>query len=69
MYLEINAKYCRNFVKSKKRELTFSYESTIKITLPKWDSDTPLMKKVRFSFISDNLIKCDSKGETWIEVG
>ena len=30
VYLEINAKCCRNFVKSKKRKLTFMYESSIK---------------------------------------
>jgi len=52
-----------------KRELTFAYESTIKITLPEWDRVIPLMKKLRFSCMSDNLMKCDNKRETWIEVG
>jgi len=52
-----------------KRELTFACESTIKITIPEWDMAIPLMKKVRFSCMSDNIMKCDNKWKTWIEVG
>ena len=48
--------------------LTFTYESTIKCLL-EWDRVTPFMEKVRFSCMWDNLMKCHSKGETWIEVG
>ena len=62
-------KCCQNFVKSLKRELTFACESTIKITIPEWDMAIPLMKKVRFSCMSDNIMKCDNKWKTWIEVG
>ena len=49
VYLKINAKCCRNFIKSKKKELTSTSESIIKLYLPEWDKATPLMKKVRFS--------------------
>jgi len=69
VYLEANAKCCHNFVKFKKRQLSFTYQSTIKKCLPEWDRAIPLMKKVRFSCMSDNLIKCRSKWETWIKVG
>ena len=56
VYLEINVKCYWNFFKSKKRELTFTYEYTIKKCLTEWDRATPLMKKWGFlawnSFVS-----------------
>ena len=52
-----------------KRQITYTYQSTNKKCLLEWDMATPLIKKVRFSCMSDNLKKCHSKWETWIEVG
>ena len=31
--------------------------------------EIPFFQKVRFSCMSDNLIKCHIKGETWIKLG
>jgi len=68
MYLETNAKYCRNFVKFNTRDLTLMYEVTIKKCLPEWDKVTPIMKKWDFdawnSFVSITKLLF-----RWIEVG
>ena len=53
-------KSCQNFVKFKKRDLTLTYECTIKKCLHEWDRVTPLMKKCDFhaskNFVSIRVI-------------
>ena len=44
------------------REFTYTYESTIKISLSEWDRAIPLIKELRLSCMTDNLMKCDNKG-------
>jgi len=68
MYLETNAKCCRNFFKFNKIELTLTYEATIKDGLPEWDRATPIIKKWDFH-ASNNFVSITELLLRRIEVG
>jgi len=68
MYLETNAKCYRNFVKFNTRDLTLTYEATIKKCLPKWDRVTPIMKKWDFD-AWNNFVSITELLFRWIKVG